>query len=492
MRYPVGRLSRWLRGVHLPLGVIASVLLVSPGQAYVASETVSNRFDVWPMSLASEAVSNRFDLFVPVSLSVLEISSAVGVVPVPLVVCAALHTDVIRQTRTGGGAMKRWRVCLGSAALCAGFAFMSVVPAWAEPIVSNAVTSQRMDGSQIVDITYNMAGAIPGTFVSLRISTDDGVTWPIAPSPANVSGDIGPVSTNGAKSFVYRAKADLSRTSTSLARAKVIAFVNDALTIQLPGGVPMELIRIPAGTFTMGSPAGELSRGMDETQFQGLLSQAAYMGKTEVTQQQWLAVRGSWPGRAPSSTNGLGDNYPAYNVSWDDAQNFITSLNAHIVSSGQGPATVRLPTEAEWEYACRAGTTTRFSFGNGLGADEYCSAEAERVNNMWYCGNNSPFGSKVVAQKYANAFGLNDMHGNVWEWCQDWYGTYRTWPTRSDRAADGLEPGGPRRRLGQRRRELPVGAARQLHADEPAHQHRVPRPRSPVKRAERLVDPGFC
>lgn len=178
-------------------------------------------------------------------------------------------------------------------------------------------------------------------------------------------------------------------------------------------------------------------RGSDETQFQVQLTQAVYMGKTEVTQRQWLAVRGSWPGTAPSSTYGLGNDYPAYYVSWDDAQNFITSLNAHIASSGQGPLTVRLPTEAEWEYACRGGTTTRFSFGNGFGVDEDCSAEAERVNSMWYCGNNSPNGTKAVAQKPPNAFGLCDMHGNVWEWCQDWYGTYPTSPPTQ------VDPTGP-------------------------------------------------
>lgn len=98
MSDPVGRLCRMLPRIHLPLAVIACVLLGSPGRAYIASETVSNRFDIWPLSFASEAISSRFDLFVPVSLSVFEISSAVGVAPAPLALCAAIHTGAIRQT----------------------------------------------------------------------------------------------------------------------------------------------------------------------------------------------------------------------------------------------------------------------------------------------------------------------------------------------------------------------------------------------------------
>lgn len=323
--------------------------------------------------------------------------------------------------------MKGWSLFIRGAVVCAVLGLLGVTTALAEPIVSDAVALQRADGSQIVDITYNMAGAIAATKVSLKISTDDGATWPITPAPANVSGDIGWVGTNGPKTISYNANADLPRTDTSLARAKVIA-VDDVFTINLPGGIPMELVRIPAGSFTMGSPAGERSRGADETQFAVQLTQPVYMGKTEVTQQQWLALRGAWPGTAPSSLYGLGDNYPAYYVSWEDAQNFITSLNAYIASSGQGPATVRLPTEAEWEFACRAGTTTRFWFGDSLGVADDCSASPERVDNMWSCPNNSPYGSKAVGQKPANAFGLHDMHGNLFEWCLDWYGTYPTSP----------------------------------------------------------------
>jgi formylglycine-generating enzyme required for sulfatase activity len=234
------------------------------------------------------------------------------------------------------------------------------------------------------------------------------------------------VTTDGSKTIAYNANADLPWTSTSQARAKVIS-IDTMVTVTLPGGVPLELVYIAPGTFTMGSPPGELSRLPDETQFDVQLTSGTYMGKTELTQKQWLAVMGSWPGTAPAAATGLGDNHPAYYVSWNDAQNFLTSVTAYLAATGQGPMTMRLPTEAEWEYACRAGTTTRFSFGDGFGADESCSAEAERVDNMWYCGNQIG-GSKVVGTKPANPFGLCDMHGNVWEWCQDWSGTYPTSP----------------------------------------------------------------
>ena len=193
-------------------------------------------------------------------------------------------------------------------------------------------------------------------------------------------------------------------------------------TILLPGNVPLELVRIPAGSFQMGSPDTERRRDAAEGPVHLVtITYDFYMGKYEVTQAQWLAVMGSWPGPAPSSGYGLGDNYPAYYISWGDAQNFITALNNHITATSQGPATLRLPSEAEWEYACRAGTQTRFYFGDSLGVADNCADDGIRSLYMWYCGNNSPNGTKPVGGKLPNAFGLYDMSGNINEWCQDWW-----------------------------------------------------------------------
>jgi len=193
----------------------------------------------------------------------------------------------------------------------------------------------------------------------------------------------------------------------------------------LPGDVPLILAKIPSGSFQMGSPNTERNRDSDEGLVHTVnIGYDFYMGKYVVTQKQWLAMMDSWPGSPPSSSYGVGDNYPAYNISWDDAKNFITALNTHIATTGQGPWTVRLPSEAEWKYACRAGTQTRFFFGDSLGCDDYeedCAAgtlPGNRSDYMWYKGN-SPNSSKPVGTKLPNQFGLYDMSGNVREWCED-------------------------------------------------------------------------
>ncbi len=192
----------------------------------------------------------------------------------------------------------------------------------------------------------------------------------------------------------------------------------DTETILLPGNVPLELVKVPAGSFQMGAPETERSRHSSEGPVHEVtIGYDFYMGKYEVTQGQWLAVMETSPGGNTWGDGGA--NYPAYYVSWDDAQAFITAVNAHITATGQGPATLRLPSEAEWEYACRAGTQTRFYFGDSLGVEDDCEDDGVRSQYMWYCGNSTEYISKPVGGLLPNGFGLYDMSGNVMEWCED-------------------------------------------------------------------------
>ena len=185
----------------------------------------------------------------------------------------------------------------------------------------------------------------------------------------------------------------------------------------------MKLLRIPAGTFTMGSPASEEQRYDGETQHQVTLSKPFSMGRTEVTQGQWKKVMGTEPWKGEDYVR-EGDDYPAVYVSWDDAVAFCKKLSA---MEGR---TYRLPTEAEWEYACRGGTKAAFSFGGD---------EADVGKYAWFDGNAWEINEKYahrVKQKRPNPFGLHDMHGNVWEWCSDWYDAYPSTPLRDPQGPD--------------------------------------------------------
>ena len=189
------------------------------------------------------------------------------------------------------------------------------------------------------------------------------------------------------------------------------------ITLRLPGDVPLTLVRIPGGTFRMGSPSDEPGRGSGEEPLHPVgIANDFYMGMTEVTQAQWEAVMGSWPDDPPNPPEGLGDNYPAYRISWNDIagpNGFLERLNTFLTTSGQAVAgkPLRLPSEAEWEYACRGGTQTAHSH-----------AATDHDAYMWYAGNSTTtLGAKPVGQKLPNPFGLYDMHGNLTEWCQDWH-----------------------------------------------------------------------
>jgi len=188
--------------------------------------------------------------------------------------------------------------------------------------------------------------------------------------------------------------------------------------LNLPAGaVPLEMVAIEGGTFTMGSPDTEADRDSDEGPQHQVTVPDFFMGQYEVTQAQYAAVMGNNP------ANFKGDNNPVQNVSWDDAQTFIQRLNR---LTGK---TYRLPTEAEWEYAARAGTSTPFSYGDNI---------TPKVVN--YSGNN-PYTEQIqdreykgktiaVDTLYPNPWGLYHIHGNVWEWVEDgWHDNYNGAPT---------------------------------------------------------------
>lgn len=178
----------------------------------------------------------------------------------------------------------------------------------------------------------------------------------------------------------------------------------------------MKFVYIHSGSFMMGSSlspllienkyGGKAKWYSDECpQHEVTLTKSFYMQTTEVTQKQWMAVLGN----NPSKFINCGENCPVEKVSWDDVQEFIKRLNQK-----EGTDKYRLPTEAEWEYACRGGSTTAFCFGNDI---------SMLPEHTWYSANSRDW-SHQAGQKKPNAWGLCDMHGNVWEWCQDWYSIY--------------------------------------------------------------------
>ena len=185
--------------------------------------------------------------------------------------------------------------------------------------------------------------------------------------------------------------------------------------------IGMKFVEIKPGNFLMGSPASEPNRRDDEAQCPVRLTRGFFMGVTEVTQAQWKAVMGTDPSRFK------GDNLPVERVSWDDAVAFCLKL-----SEREGK-NYRLPTEAEWECACRAGTTTAFNTGPTISTDE-----ANYDGNYAYAaGRKGVYRKKTmpVGSFKPNAWGIYDMHGNVREWCSDWYGEYP--------GGEAVDPSGP-------------------------------------------------
>jgi formylglycine-generating enzyme required for sulfatase activity len=195
-------------------------------------------------------------------------------------------------------------------------------------------------------------------------------------------------------------------------------------TLILPGGVELRMAFIPPGSFLMGSPKSEKDRGIAETRHSVTLTQGVWLGISPVTQAQWRAVMGTDP------SHFQGDELPVETVSWDDAQAFCTRVRE---LTG---VEARLPTEAEWEYAARAGTTTPFYWGAELNGTQ------ANVNGDYPYGTTAKgprLETTTAAGTYAGVsphpWGLVDVIGNVWEWCGDWYASYPS--------GEAVDPAGP-------------------------------------------------
>jgi sulfatase modifying factor 1 len=184
-------------------------------------------------------------------------------------------------------------------------------------------------------------------------------------------------------------------------------------------GLKMKFCWCPAGKFTMGSPKDEKGRFDDEDQISVTLSRGYWLGKFEVTQREWERLMGTTLREQRDKANksfslyGEGANYPMYYVNHEEATEFCRKLSDQERRAGRLPADweYRLPTEAQWEYACRAGEKARFTFGDD---------ESELEKYAWYL-KNSDNATHEVGQNRGNSWGLHDMHGNVCEWCRDWY-----------------------------------------------------------------------
>ena len=278
-------------------------------------------------------------------------------------------------------------------------------------------------------ILNNTCTGVPTQYMASEASDFTGASWNVyTPEPSFTLS-----SGNSAKTVYFKVKNALGESPS----------INDTIaldenngsgteeTVMLPGNVPLEMRWCPAGTFMMGATANEQgSWDGEKPQHQVTLSHGFWIGKFELTKRQWTAVMGSTPWSGQEYiTNDL--ESPAVYVSWIGVQQFIATLNS---LTGK---TFRLPTEAEWEYACRAGTTTRYYWGDDpdltlLGDYSWNYYNADNVEGQRY--------AHIVGQKTPNAFGLYDMSGNVWEMVQDYWDNYPS-------AASITDPTGPQTSL---------------------------------------------
>jgi len=334
-----------------------------------------------------------------------------------------------------------------TAALAAAAVLVTAGAAYAVPSVTNVVMTQRAN-SRIVDITYELTGE--AAIVTLGIETN-GIALPDS-AVTRLSGDVCKVVGTGAgKAIVWNAGADWPENLTQAARAKVTASSTDTppqvMVIDLSKGTAASaadpyparyytsLDALPYGGVTnvvyktgllvlRKLPSGSFYMGVEGVGVYTELTQDFYAGVYEVTQEQWSRVMG---GTAPSQFTNLSG--PVEKVSYDDIRGtaaqggggWPTDGNVYASSfigrmrDRTGMATFDLPTDAQWEYACRAGTTTYYN-------DGISASSATQLNVLGWWNGNSGSTTHTAGEKTPNTWGLYDMHGNVWEWCLDLYG----------------------------------------------------------------------
>ena len=364
----------------------------------------------------------------------------------------------------------------GWLSLCFVFGLLLALSVQAAPFVSNVVGAQRA-GTKLVDITYDLTDADHATLsVTIKISHDAGATWNVPCT--SLSGDgIGPEVTPGkGKSIVWDAGADWNGQWSNQMKVQItatastappasgmymvvdlsmgpkaasfpVSYLDEAPGVGWPAsGWPDEykttklvLRRIPAGTFMMGSPADEFGRDdAHETQHEVTLTKDFYVGVFEVTQKQWELVVGTWP--SWFNNTAYRDFRPVEQVSYDDIRGSQAGAGwpaSNAVDAGSFLGRLRaktglgfdLPTEAQWEYACRAGTTTALNSGKNVTYEQECPNVAE-VGRYFFNGGLQGLegsqdigisgGTAKVGNYRPNQWGLYDMHGNVFEWCLDW------------------------------------------------------------------------
>jgi formylglycine-generating enzyme required for sulfatase activity len=265
------------------------------------------------------------------------------------------------------------------------------------------------NGNHHVPAAWNIGmRAVGGADSYFKGSIDDVRIYNLALSADNVKALYGYESLPPLSDSVQAPSSDVAPFDAAQAKAHQQAWADHlGVPVETTNSIGMKFVVIPPGEFMMGSPKGESGRLDHETLHKVTLTKPFQMGMHEVTQEHYQRVMGTTPSTFKGKQN------PVEQVNWDEAVAFCGKLAALPAEKSAGYV-YRLPTEAEWEYACRAGTTTKYSFGN---------SDSELGDYAWY-DKNSGRTTHPVGGKKPNAWGLYNMHGNVYEWCQDWYGDY--------------------------------------------------------------------